>query len=588
MASPETTSSVNPYRGNALRIFGPPGTGKTTDLSRRVAEFVREYGPESTMIASFSTTAAQEIGSRFDGSGPRPNVKMIGTLHSQAYRAIGHSNVALDPRVIKSWNAENPGEWRVTPDSRNSGGGAAEGGGYVSDPAEAYTGDQLLGCLDRLRASMTPSEDWPENVRKFASRWETWKRSSDAVDYTDMIEAAYWRALDGERPPGNPRYLIADEAQDMTPLEVALTCAWGEQVEQLIIGMDDDQAINRWRGGDPMPLLALTGVDGGEVVDHVLEQSYRIPGSVHAVAEFWVRRLSARREKIYRPRIDDGTPVVGAAYCVPWSIEGEALVKQITRDLDENPDPEFEIMVVASCNYMLKSLLSHLRAEGIPFHNPYRPAEAHWNPLGREVAGMTTAERIYRYMIMDESLEDHGGRIWTGKDVQAWAELVKLSEAGMVRGAKKMIDMLDPDAEVPFETLESVFANEKALDRATTPDIDWLAGALLAGKRAPAEYPLSIVRQRGPAAIADKPRVVVGTIHSVKGAGADIVYVAPDISRAAMTGTTKGRVGLDDLIRQFYVAMTRAKSELRLLHPTGDLHIDRRDLLPAELEVIPA
>ena len=43
------------------RIWGPPGTGKTTTLAKRVQATVRERGPESISIASFSVTAAQEI-----------------------------------------------------------------------------------------------------------------------------------------------------------------------------------------------------------------------------------------------------------------------------------------------------------------------------------------------------------------------------------------------------------------------------------------------------------------------------------------------------------------------------------------------
>jgi ATP-dependent exoDNAse (exonuclease V) beta subunit len=50
-----------------------------------------------------------------------------------------------------------------------------------------------------------------------------------------------------------------------------------------------------------------------------------------------------------------------------------------------------------------------------------------------------------------------------------------------------------------------------------------------------------------------------------------------------MTGSVNGR---DQTIRLFYVAMTRAYEELRLLAPFSPRnYLRRRDLLPNELEV---
>jgi superfamily I DNA/RNA helicase len=553
-------------------------TGKTTYLSKTVRDLVREHGPDSVMIASFSVTAAQEIGSRFGGDGPKPNAKSIGTLHSHAYRSLGSGSVALEPKIIADWNAQNPTDLNIKPQTRGSG-HVAESGGAVSDPSKAVTGDQLLTCLDRARASMTPRSEWPVNLRTFADRWEAWKRdASGALDFTDMVEMALERARDGESAPGKPRFLLADEAQDMTPLEVALTTAWGEQAEQLIIGMDDDQAIMRWRGGDPTPLLTLEAAGDGEVRDHVLDQSWRIPSSVHAIAERWVHNLSMRREKLYHPRDE-----VGAAFHVQETIRDAELVRRIEADLATGAS----VMVLSSCNYMLKPLTDALRSHGLPFHNPYRPGEMAWNPLGAREAGVSTAERIYRYLVLDESLEGNGGRFWTGGDVQSWAGLIKLSAAGMRKGAKKMIDLLDPASEVPFEDLAALFASEESLEAATAPSLNWLGEALLAGKREAASYPMTVARMHGPSALAQTPRLTVGTIHSVKGGDSDIVYVDPSISRAARTNAAS-TLGRDDLIRQFYVAMTRAKHELRLLSPVSDLYVHPRDLLPTNLEVMPS
>lgn len=574
------------FNGDLERIFGPPGTGKTTTLARLVRDLITEYGPESIQVSSFAVTAAQEIGSRFGGDGVQPFARSIGTLHSHAFRALGHGAVALDPKVVSSWNSDYP-EWKITPDNRrtgDSGGGPA--GARASEAHLAVSGDDLIAHLDKLRALRVPHEDWPANIRKFSERWSDWKRDSGAVDYTDMIAIALERALDGEPAPGKPRFMIADEAQDQTPLETALVVAWGEQAERLYVGLDDDQAINRWRGGDPEPLLGLTPGPLGQVADRVLEQSYRVPGSVHAASQRWVDRLSMRRAKEYFPRVEaDGVPTEGGAYKVPESLRDKRLLNRIECDLDE--DPNQTVMVLASCNYMLEPLIAGLRERGVPFHNPFRPAEASWNPLGRAAAGISTSERVFRYLIMDESLEDRGGRFWTGEDVSYWMELIKLDKAGMIRGAKKMASLFDSDAEVPPESIRALFADEKTFEWASTPSIDWLSKSLLKAKEAVASYPIAVARMHGPAAIAQKPRLIIGTIHSVKGGAADVVYLAPDISPAGQKSAASGVEGRDELIRLIYVGMTRAYRELRLLNPAGQFFISRDEILPTHLEVLP-
>lgn len=58
-------------------------------------------------------------------------------------------------------------------------------------------------------------------------------------------------------------------------------------------------------------------------------------------------------------------------------------------------------------------------------------------------------------------------------------------------------------------------------------------------------------------------RLTVGTIHSVKGSEADVVYVLPDLSPAQWGQWTKG--DRDALVRLFYVAFTRAREELVLV-----------------------
>lgn len=390
---------------------------------------------------------------------------------------------------------------------------------------------------------------------------------------TDMIEGALLMAQDGTPAPGRPDFLIFDEAQDMTPLEVALALAWGSQAHKLVLGMDDDQAINRWRGGDPEPLLNLYG-EG--VQDHVLDRSYRVPEAVRAVAEQWVRRLSLRREKVYHSRIDEaGAVVPGVAQRVQRRIRDMELITDMVAETERGRT----VMVIASCNYLLDELIANLRAEGVPFHNPFRPAERRWNPLGEPAreGSVSTVERVRAFLALSD-------RDWTGADVQSWIELVKLSNAGMVRGAKTAASRFDPREAVPFEDIAALFKDEAMLDLATQPNLDFLEHNLLSSKSDVAKYPLQVARAHGAQALEVTPMITVGTIHSVKGAAADVVYVCPDISGAARHSMST-REGVDDAIRLFYVGMTRAYEELRVLAPATPRHMVTAELIPPELEV---
>jgi len=571
------------YDGNATVVFGPPGTGKTTYLADQVRRLVAQNGPDSVLVSSFSTTAAQEVAGRFAAATLKPNDKMIGTLHSHAFRAVGHGNVALDPKVISNWNTEHP-DLTITPDNRRNGG---DTGTFVSDPTKAVTGDDHLGCLDLLRSKQTPRDEWPRNIAEFADKWTAWKLNAGAVDYTDMIEGAFLRALDGERPPGYPSVLISDESQDMTRLEMALVLAWGRHVDQVVIAGDDDQAINEWRGGDPEPMVHLNGVNVNAVV---LGKSFRVPESVRLIAERWIRRVSLRRDKTYAARtrmdgdVDTGEIIGGSAFHVPDRLDDPELIDRITRDLEAGD----EVMVVASCNYMLTPLLANLRLAGIPFHNPYRPLESRWNPFGAQQEGVTpTAERVFRYLNLANQ-----GFLWTGRDVQAWLEMVKIKDAGLVSNAKKIVATWPPDAPISEDDMYSIFKESDGdlfaddIPEGTGPfgpDPKWLESVLLKQYQQVAAYPLEVARQHGHHALKERPRLVVGTVHSVKGAGADVVYVSPDISTAAFRSvhTIAGR---DSLIRLFYVAMTRAKKSLRVLAPTVGNHL--AGMLPADLEVM--
>ena len=90
-------------KGREIRIFGPPGTGKTTTLSGLIASSCKEYGSEAVLVSSFTKAAARELISR-----DLPlNDDQVGTLHALCYRAMDRPKI-VGKELLADWNAEHP------------------------------------------------------------------------------------------------------------------------------------------------------------------------------------------------------------------------------------------------------------------------------------------------------------------------------------------------------------------------------------------------------------------------------------------------------------------------------------------------
>jgi superfamily I DNA/RNA helicase len=104
-------------------------------------------------------------------------------------------------------------------------------------------------------------------------------------------------------------------------------------------------------------------------------------------------------------------------------------------------------------------------------------------------------------------------------------------------------------------------------------DADWWYTHLRASEKPKASFAMQVLRRQGPAALAAQPRVVVGSVHSVKGGECSTCILAPDLSpQGYWTGWYPGGEGRDAIVRMFYVALTRAREKVILLAPSGAEH----------------
>jgi len=88
------------------------------------------------------------------------------------------------------------------------------------------------------------------------------------------------------------------------------------------------------------------------------------------------------------------------------------------------------------------------------------------------------------------------------------------------------------------------------------------------------EFALRCVARHGFAALRAEPQITVGTIHSVKGGEADSVILCPDLSYQGYgQWWSDGDRGRNDIVRQFYVGMTRARETLCICAPATNMAV---------------
>jgi len=528
-----------------FQVIGPPGTGKTTFLTKQVARSCEEYGSEAVLITSLTRSAAAEIAGR-DLPIPKENV---GTLHSFCFRALGSPKIA--ELNIKKWNEDNPDKSLSMPEGKDV------SDGLLDEASHNTVADALLQEVNLLRAYMVDQSAWPDKCKQFSKRWEAWKQENEFMDFTDLIANGI-KALSVP----DKKVIIADEVQDYSKLEMTLIRKIGERdtVEKFILAGDSDQLLYEWRGADP-ELFKQEWVTPEN--RRVLKKSWRVPEAIHRVAKRWIEKIKDREPIEYEPKDAQGE-VERASGINCMNKYQYRLLEQIR----ENEKQRKRSMILTSCGYMLQPIISALRKEGILYHNPYRKNRGDWNPLTRK--GISAVDRILAWTLADWDIWGKEARMWTVKDLQIAFEHMESKKLFLDGRKKEFLSLRDSDAEATISQYHfcKFFNMDKLNKLFDMNDTDEFLDTLMASKRKSYEYPMTIVKKQGFKRLKELPTVIVGSIHSVKGGEADIVYLFPDLSQKAAESFLSAK-GKNAIYRTFYVGMTRAKEKLVLCNSSG-------------------
>jgi DNA helicase-2/ATP-dependent DNA helicase PcrA len=489
------------------KVFGPPGSGKTTYLLS-VVDNELSGGVPSNGIGYFAFTrkaaaeATERAQRKFPHLDPEQDFPWFRTLHSLAYRCLGIGTKDM-------MTPQNYAEF-------------AKGAGIelaIEQGEEEFAVKADHPILNEINIARVKGRDLRQhyNDSQMTIEWHHfeyvdrayrhYKASHGLLDFTDLIEYVL------QEPDRLPRLkaLIVDEAQDLSRLQWRLVQALIARAERTYVAGDDDQAVYTWAGADVESFLTLRGNV------RVLDQSYRVPSTIHALADRVVHRIRNRQEKTWRPRT-----------------EGGAIVYY--NDFHHVDLTRGDWLVLAATNYMLSDMHEWIKSQGLLFerHGQRSISEAvlsavvGWERLrkGQEIP-FELVKGIYKYL--DPSAVKHGHKSLKTADMDALYSHARLVERhGLLTDA------------IWHEALTKIGEDKR----------NYLVALLRRGIR-----------------LTDKAPIKLSTIHGAKGGEADNVLLLGDLSTRFAKEYDNNP---DDINRLLYVGITRAKQALHVVLPRNN------------------
>jgi DNA helicase-2/ATP-dependent DNA helicase PcrA len=593
--------------GPTLVIAGA-GSGKTRAIVYRVSRLIEDgVDPAALMLLTFTNRAAREMTRRVESLiGAELNRATAGTFHSVGARLLRpHAELLGYQANFSILDSE---------DSKDLLESATSDIGVPVTERRFPKGDLLRALvsfcvntgrkLDDVVAAEHPHFlQQLEAIRTVVARYIERKVLSNGMDYDDLL--LNWKRLMIEQPgirrafAARFRHVLVDEYQDVNRLQadiVDMLVAESDLKNVMVVG-DDAQSIYSFRGADFEALLGFPGRYPGAAV-FKLETNYRSTPEILRLADASIARNARRFTKTLHATRGGGVPV--AVIGTSDAAQQAEFVAQRVLELRDEGTPLPEIAVLYRAHYQALELQIELTRRGIPYEirsgvrffeqqhvkdvlaflrllvNPKdetslkralkllpkvgeRTAATFWTA----VADMP--DPVGSFLRLDLGRAPAGARPGLARFVKTLQTL--RSPSYLVSPAEAIRYVVDEGgygeiAKAKFENHTSRLDDLEALAQFALPYDgveSFLQEVTLFGEP---------VGEDTLAGENDDERLVLSSVHQAKGLEWRAVFVIgliedrfPNV-RAARTAE-----GLEEERRLFYVAATRAKDELLLVHP---------------------
>ena len=481
-------------------VLGPPGTGKTTTLLNEVDKYLKQTDPNKIGYFSFTQKAAHEARDR---AMDKFNFSEDDLPYFRTLHSLAFKRLGIKKEeVLQRRHYEDLGKKT---------GYNLDYHDYDNEHTGLFTTkSDLLRIIQlaKLR-DITPEQQF--NLKEHTQDITVQQLKQfvhDLNQYKKDYNLIDFTDMITEfiKSDKSPKFdvVFIDEAQDLSLSQWDMARSIWDKTGDTFIAGDDDQAIFRWAGADVDSFITQTG----KIMQ--LTQSYRIPRVVHDVASRIVNKIQNRLPKEWLPKTQRG-------------------LLSYYDDFEQVNMKQGNWLVLARTRFMLNDLEDQLYSQGLYYENKYKTnreqdlytAIKDWEQLRKgQLLKYDQIERISSYT-----------NLWDKKKIKS-----------MVKDSFYGIDQLTKDY-----GLKTKAVWYEAFNDAPQKKVRYIRRMRENGEK-----------------LDSNPRIVLSTIHGVKGGEQDNVVLLTDLSRNTQINYEKNP---DDENRLFYVGATRTKNHLHIIRP---------------------
>lgn len=595
------------HAGGHARVAAVAGAGKTTTLVRRVIHLLaRGEDPRRMLVLMFNRAARDDFRAKLRVAATSDAVlPEVRTFHSVGHRLTQSLTRwgFLTPRQLlqADWQRERLLRQAVM-QSLESVEGEARDGALDAERLEAFG-----QFCDLVKAEMvTPAElferlEYAASERHFIEAFdvvESMLEASSAMTYADLLYRPL-RCLERHaearrRVQGFLDHVIVDEYQDINEAQLRLLkLLSGDRAQVMAVG-DANQCIYEWRGARPDAMLArFDGLFGG-ASEYPLSYTFRHGHALALAANHAIRGNRTRRDQLCLAA--PGNPSTR----LQVGVGAGALLFALEQWRADGRRGDEVCVLVRSWSLSVSVQLQLLRA-GIPFRLVQEERFVFRLPLVQALAGylqlardprrlhdsthlmllfsqpttFVAQERVRR--LLDELVRTQQ---WPGKDASVLQGLKPGQRRHLKRRWQLLCELPKLAAWPPAKLLEHIvdaIDAEKVLRRSAArrekgdDDVRLLDVLIEQAGELASDPDAFIELLRNP--VENRPDgVLISTVHGAKGLEWPLVVLwglneedFPHYSRDNPLSPER----LEEERRLYYVAITRARERLLLLHDGG-------------------